>query len=96
MNNGLGRWILLIFKCFRFSDGGWGGTGGGEVTCLYSWRGGGGGGAQRAWTRIILPGPCFSPPLLFELWDPQKGYNENVVSIERNTNRKCIYDNLRV
>ena len=51
---------------------------------------------MRAWTRIILPGPCFSPPLLFELWDPQKGYNEYVVSIERNTNRKCIYDNLRV
>ena len=43
MNNGLGRWILLIFKCFRFSDGGWGGTGGGGVTCLYSLRGRGGG-----------------------------------------------------
>ena len=42
MNNGLGRWNLLIFKCFRFSDGGWGGTGGGGVTCLYSWRGRGG------------------------------------------------------
>ena len=45
---------------------------------------------------IIFPGPRFSPPLLFELWDPQKGYNEYVVRIEQNTNRKCIYDNLRV
>ena len=45
MNNGLGRWNLLIFKYFRFSDGGWGGKRGGRVTCLYSWRGGGGGGA---------------------------------------------------
>ena len=42
MNNGLGRWNLLIFKCFRFSDGGWCGMGGGGVTCLYSWRGRGG------------------------------------------------------
>ena len=55
-------------------------------------RGRGGG----AWTRIILMGPRLSPPLLFELLDPQKGYNEYVVSKERNTNRKCIYDNLRV
>ena len=47
-------------------------------------------------TRIILLGPRLSPPLLFELLDPQKGYNEYVVSKERNTNRKCIYDNLRV
>ena len=61
MNNGLGRWNLLIFKCFRFSDGGWGGTRGGGVTCLYSW------------THIILPSPRFFPPLLFELWDPQRG-----------------------
>ena len=58
--------------------------------------GGGGGGEGRAWTRIILPVPRFFPPLLFKLWDPQKGYNEYVVSIERNTNRKCICDNLRV
>ena len=55
-----------------------------------------GGGGGRAWTRIIFSSPRFSPPLLFELWDPQKGYNEYVVSIERNTNRKCIYDSLRV
>ena len=52
--------------------------------------GGGGGGLARSWTRLILPGPRFSPPLLFELWEPQKGYNKYVVSIERNTNRKCI------
>ena len=93
LNNGLERLNLLLFKCFRFYDAGCGGTWGGGVTCLYSWRGRGGG---RAWTRIILLGPCFSPPLLFELWDPQKGYNEYVVSKEWNTNRKCIYDNLRV
>ena len=57
---------------------------------------GGGGGEGRARTRIILLGPRFSPPIRFELWDPQKGYNEYVVSKEQNTNRKCIYDNLRV
>ena len=46
MNNGLGRWNLIIFKCFRFSNGGWGGTGGGGVTCLYSWRGSSRGGGK--------------------------------------------------
>ena len=59
-------------------------------------EGDGGGGWANAWTRLILPGSRFSQPLLFELWDPQKGYNEYVVSIERNMNRKCLYDNLRV
>ena len=61
MNNGLGRWNLLIFKCFRFSDGGWGGTGGGGVTCLYTWRGGGGGGGGKRMDPYNITGSALFP-----------------------------------
>ena len=72
MNNGLGRWNFLIFKCFRFSDGGigWDRGRGSNLSVFLEGEGQvemgrGGGGWKKSVDPIIFSGPRFSPPLLF-------------------------------